>query len=82
MKREPLRIAGYVVAFVQAVLSAVVLMGWWGLTPEQTAGWMAVIALGGTVAVVLWTRGKVTPLADPRDNNGNYLAPVQEERNA
>lgn len=66
MSREPLAIAGAVVALVQGVLTAVVLMGWWDLTAEQTAAWMGVIALAGTAVVVVWTRGKVTPVADPR----------------
>ena len=66
MGREPLAVAGAVVALVQAVLGAVVLMGWWALTAEQAAAWMTVIALAGTAAVVVATRGKVTPVADPR----------------
>lgn len=41
-------------------------MNWWKLTPEQVAGWMGVIALGGTMVVVVWSRGKVTPVDDPR----------------
>ena len=64
--REPLAVAGAIVALVQALLGAVVLMGWWTLTPEQTAAWMTVIALAGTAVVVVWSRGKVTPVADPR----------------
>ena len=60
--REPLAVRGAAVAFAQAVLTAVVLMGWWQLTAEQVAAWMGVIALGGTFAVVAWSRGKVTPV--------------------
>ena len=76
--REPLAIAGAVVAVVQAILGAVVLMGWWQLTPEQTAAWMSVIALTGTAAVVLWSRGKVTPVADPRDASGEPLVSTDD----
>ena len=75
MNREPLAVSGAVVALAQAILTAVVLMGWWELTAEQTAAWLGVIALAGTLAVVLLTRGKVTPVADPRDDEGNPLAP-------
>ena len=60
--REPLAVRGAAVAFAQAVLTAVVLMGWWDLTTEQTAAWMGVLALGGTFAVVALSRGKVTPV--------------------
>lgn len=66
LNREPLVVSGAVVAFAQAVLTTVVLMGWWSLTAEQAAGWMGVIALGGTTVVVIFTRGKVTPVSDPR----------------
>jgi hypothetical protein len=66
MNREPLAVSGAAVALAQAVLTAVVLMGWVVMTAEQTAAWMGVIALGGTFAVVVLTRGKVTPVADPR----------------
>lgn len=65
-QREPLAIVGAAVVLVQAILTTVVLMGWWTLTAEQTAAWMGVVALAGTFAVVIFTRGKVTPVADPR----------------
>ena len=73
MNREPLVISGSAVALAQGLLTAVVLMGWWNLTDEQTAAWMGVIALGGTFLVVILTRGKVTPVTDPRDDDGNQL---------
>lgn len=66
VKREPLAVAGAVVALAQAALTTIVLMGWWKLTAEQAAAWMGLIALTGTTAVVVWSRGKVTPVADPR----------------
>lgn len=71
--REPLVVRASAVAFAQALLTTAVLMGWWKLTPEQVAGWMGVIALGGTFAVVALTRGKVTPTDDPRDDSGERL---------
>ena len=64
MNREPLIIRASVVAFVQALLTTIVLLQWWELTPEQTAGWMGVIALGGTMVTAVWSRGKVTPVDD------------------
>lgn len=68
--REPLVVRAAAVAFAQAVLTTVVLMGWWDISAEQTAAWMGVIALGGTLAVVLASRGKVTPVDDPKDAEG------------
>ncbi len=79
MNREPLVISGSLVALAQAIVTTVVLMGWWKLTAEQAAGWMGVIALAGTAAVVIFTRGRVTPVADPRDNNGMSLVPYTDQ---
>ena len=73
LKREPLVVSGAAVALAQAVLTAIVLMGWWNITAEQAAAWTGVIALAGTFAVVAFTRGKVTPTADPKDADGERL---------
>ena len=70
MNREPLAIIGAVVALVQALVTTVALMGWVTLTPEQTAAWMGVVALAGTLAVTVIGRSKVTPVADPQLNEG------------
>ena len=81
MNREPLVISGSAVALAQGLLTAVVLMGWWNLTAEQAAAWMGVIALGGTFLVVVLTRGKVTPVDDPRiEGMGDYAPPVDWEQ--
>lgn len=66
MRREPLATVGALVGLAQGVLTAVVLMGWWALSADQAAAWMGVIALAGTAVVVVVSRGKVTPVADPR----------------
>ena len=66
MNREPLAIIGGVVVLVQALITTSVLMGWWKLTEDQVAAWMGVVASAGTLAVIIFTRGKVTPVADPR----------------
>ena len=78
MQREPLVVRAAAVAFAQAVLTTVVLMGWWNISAEQTAAWMGVIALGGTLAVVLASRGKVTPVDDPKGADGEPLYSVAE----
>lgn len=71
MNREPLAIIGAIVALVQALITTSVLMGWWNLTENQVAAWMGVVALAGTLAVVVFTRGKVTPVADPELPEGS-----------
>lgn len=71
--REPLAVAGAVVAVLQALLTVVVGMGWWDLTAEQVALWVGFFGVLGTCAVVVWTRGKVTPVSDPRGIDGQPL---------
>lgn len=75
MGREPLAIVGAAVALVQALITTVALMGWVTLSPEQTAAWMGVVALAGTLAVTVIGRSKVTPVADPRSDEGTTLVP-------
>jgi hypothetical protein len=73
MNREPLLIRAVIVGFLQLLLTAVVLQGLLALTAEQTAAWSAVIAGGGTAVLVVWTRGKVTPVDDPLSADGTTL---------
>jgi hypothetical protein len=63
--REPLVVRAAVVAFLDAIVHLVVLFGV-DLTAEQVAGVSGVLNLGSILAVVLLTRGKVTPVDDPR----------------
>lgn len=77
MKRDPLALKGLVVAVVTAVLNIVV---WFGvdLSVDQQA---SITAVSGSLAalVVAWlARKDVTPVSDPRDNEGNDLTPVTE----
>ena len=58
-----------------AGLHLAVLLGWAPLTAEQEAQAMLVIGLVGTAVVVVWSRGKVTPVADPHSADGVPLVP-------
>jgi len=81
LSREPLvkstGLAGTVVLFLNAVLALLVVMGWVDLSDRQMAAWTLVIDLGVSLVVMgigVWVgRGQVTPLSDPRDNEGNAL---------
>lgn len=81
MDRNPLALKGLVVAVVTAVVNIVV---WFGVDLD-TDTQAAITGAAGSVAalVVAWmARGDVTPVADPRDNEGNPLTPETEfERN-
>ena len=75
-KREPLAIRGAVVAAVTAVLHLLVISGVLPLTAEVEGQAALVIDLAGTAALVLWTRGKVTPVDEPRAADGTPLVPA------
>ena len=75
-KREPLAIRAAVVAAVTAVLHLLVIAGVLPLTAEVEGQAALVIDLAGTAALVLWTRGKVTPVDEPRAADGTPLVPA------
>lgn len=63
--REPLVIRAAVVAAATGLLHAAVLLGFLPVTPDAEAAVAGVFDLIGTAVLVIWTRGKVTPVADP-----------------
>lgn len=75
MTREPLAIRAAVVAAVTAVVHLSVIAGWWAISADVEGQVALVVDLLGTAALVVWTRGKVTPVADPRDEQGRLLTP-------
>lgn len=66
MTREPLAIRAAIVAAVTALVHVAALVGLIHLDPATEAGIGAAIDVVGTAVLVVWTRGKVTPVADPR----------------
>lgn len=62
--REPLAIRAAVVAAVDALIHTAVSFGL-DLSTEQTASLSTTVNLLSILAVVLWSRGKVTPVDDP-----------------
>ncbi|MEQ9403923.1 MAG: hypothetical protein RIM99_10075 [Cyclobacteriaceae bacterium] len=74
MSKEPVALINSIIAIIEAALVVAVGLGlnW---TPEQIAGVMAlIIAIGNAIKTYL-ARKQVTPVSDPRDNNGNSLKP-------
>lgn len=65
MEREPLAVRGAVVAALAALVNLAVLFGldW---SAEQVGAVNTAVGLMATVVVVVWSRGKVTPVDDPR----------------
>ena len=73
--REPLVIRGAVVVAVTAIIHLTVIAGWWAIGPDVEGQAALVVDLLGTAVLVTWTRGKVTPVDDPRDEQGRPLTP-------
>ena len=74
MTLEPVAAVNATVAILEAAIALAVGFGldW---TPEQVALVMAVVVALAALVNTLWARGQVTPVASPRDNQGNRLVP-------
>ena len=76
--REPLMIRAAVVAAVAALINLAVAFGW-NLTVDQVGALNAAVGLVATAVMVVWSRGTVTPVADPRDADGAPLVREGEQ---
>lgn len=65
LTREPLAIRGAIVAAVTAILHALIVLGVLPVAPDAEHAIAGAIDLLGTAVLVVWTRGKVTPVDDP-----------------
>lgn len=74
MTREPLAIRAAVVAAIAALINVAVAFGW-NLSVDQVGALNAAVGLVATAGVVVWSRGAVTPVADPRAADGAPLVP-------
>jgi len=76
MKREPIAVINSIVTFVQALIPLLLAFGLFQLTKEQTGAiTSAVVAWGGLMGTLLG-RNLVTPVADPKNNEGKPLRPT------
>ncbi|MCZ9884631.1 hypothetical protein [Arthrobacter sp. B2a2-09] len=65
LTREPLLVRGAIVAAVTALLHALVVLGVFPIAQEAETAIGGAVDLVGTAVLVVWSRGKVTPVADP-----------------
>ena len=72
MSNEPVAIIGAIVGLVEAIIALLPLFGV-ALTIEQQAALMAVVVAAGSVVSAVWARSLVTPVSNPKDNDGNAL---------
>jgi hypothetical protein len=73
MKREPIAIINAVVTAIQALIPLLLAFGIANITKDQSAALSsAVVAWGGLLGTFLG-RSLVSPVADPKDNEGRSL---------
>ena len=72
--REPVAVINAIVTIVEAAIALAVGLGW-DLTAEQVGLFMAVVVAIGNLVKILWARNQVTPVSDPRSNDGKPLTP-------
>lgn len=64
--REPLVIRGAIVAAVTALIHVLIVLGALPISPDAEHAIAGAVDLIGTAVLVVWTRGKVTPVEDPK----------------
>ena len=77
MNREPLLTKASWVSLVTAVIAVAVAFGL-PLSDEQQKALIALAGVLAPVAAAVWARGQVTPVADPRDDDGQPLTPADD----
>jgi hypothetical protein len=72
MQLEPIAVINSLIALAEAAIALAIGFGlkWTG---EQVALVMAVVIALANVAKTIWARGQVTPVANPRNNEGQSL---------
>jgi uncharacterized membrane protein YphA (DoxX/SURF4 family) len=72
LDREPVAVINAVIGTIEAGIALAVAFGLM-LNPAQVGAIMAFVVAIGTLLRIFLVRPQVTPLADPRDNQGNQL---------
>ena len=75
--REPLAIRGAIVAALVAVVQVAIAFGA-PISADQFAVLSVAINAAATAVGVVWSRGAVTPVADPHNDQGQPLTPEQD----
>lgn len=72
---EPIAVINTGVALCEVLIALALGFGV-PLTKEQTGAVMAVVVAIGNLIKVIWARNQVTPVANPRNNEGQPLVPA------
>ena len=76
IQREPVVVINTITAIIETGIALAVAFGL-ALSPAQVGAIMAFVVAVATLVRALLVRPRVTPLADPKDDQGNPLQPVQ-----
>lgn len=63
--REPLVIRAAITTAITAIIHVLVILGIFPIDPEAESAIALAVDLVGTAVLVVWTRGKVTPVDAP-----------------
>ena len=67
MKQEPVMLIELVKILVNALVTWVVVMGFWPMTEQQQVATLTLALAVVGVAGAIWQRSHVTPVSDPKD---------------
>lgn len=79
MKREPLVTAGTLAGVLSATFVVMIAFGF-NIDEDKQAAILGIVAVLFPIVSPLFARSKVTPVSDPRDDDGNELIAVPELR--
>lgn len=74
MSKEPIALINSSIVVIEAAITLTVAFNF-DLSDEQIAALMALVVAIGNLIKTFWTRAQVTPVSDPRDNQGRILKP-------
>jgi len=73
MSSEPVVIINSIVAVITAIIAALVTGGVLKVSPDQQQQIVGIIVAIGALVATFLSRSQVTPVANPKDNDGNRL---------
>lgn len=73
MSSEPVVIINSIVAVITAIIAALVTGGVLKVSPDQQQQIVGIIVAIGAFVATFLSRSQVTPVANPKDNDGNRL---------
>ncbi len=79
ISNEPVLSVGALVAVITAGLQWARMMGWITWTEDQFQQFMVFVALVLPLLGAFWARSQVTPVANPRNSEGERLVPESEK---